>query len=151
MTMESIINRAIDYAGAYGNLRMKPQDIEPVGLAGLSALNAWQQLELFAHWCYQRNEAGRLIHVLPHGQIPSGHYAPWGSSGKWEKMTRRDRDTLRRWLWAQREHRQFPPWFYHWAERRWYVDFMRYDSLPDALAWLKKHPITPTDWINLSQ
>lgn len=149
MTMESVVNRAADFLGTYGNVRVKPGEVDHLAIAKLSAHAAGQQLELFAHWCYQRDD-GRLIHVLPSGQIPSGAWCPWGASGK-SKMTRRDRDTLRRWLWAMRDHRQFPPWFYHMAERRWYVDFMRYDSLPDALDWLRKHPIKPMDWLNLGQ
>jgi hypothetical protein len=148
--MEAIVNRAADFLGTYGNVRVKPGEVDHLAIARLRAQNANDRLVEYAHWCYQRNEHGRLAYVLPSGQIPSGSAVPWGASGKL-KMTRSDRDILRRWLWAMREHRQFPPWFYHMAERRWYVDFMRYDCLPDALDWLKKHPISPMDWINLGQ
>lgn len=148
MTMESVVNRAAYFLGTYGNVRVKPSEVDQLALARLSAVAAEHQLDLFARWCYQRDD-GRLIHVLANGQIPSGAWSPWGASGK-SKMTRRDRDTLRRWLWAKREARHFPPWFYHMAERRWYVDFMRYDNLSDALEWIRRHPIDPRDWLHLS-
>lgn len=146
--MESIVERAASFAGSYGNVRVAPPQVDILALAQLSATAAMQQLELFAHWCYRRNEDGRLIHILPNGQIPSGAFTPWGASGK-SKMIRADRDALRAWLCVLRERRQFPPWFYHPRERRWYVDLMRYDTLPDALGWLAKHPIAPQDWFSL--
>ena len=147
-TMERIVNRAANFAGSYGNVRMAPPQVDVMALAQLSATAAMHQIELFAHWCYQRNEAGRLIHILPNGQIPSGFFTPWGASGK-SRMIRADRDALRSWLHILRERRQFPPWFYHGVERRWYVDLMRYDSLDDTLSWLAKHPIAPQDWFSL--
>lgn len=150
MSMERIVNRAAEFTGTYGNVRITPGEVDALGLAQLSAQSAGQQLELFAHWCYQRNEQNRFIHILPNGQIPSGAWTPWGASGK-SKMTRTDRDILRRWLWAERENRHFPPWFYYPNQRRWYVDLMRYDSLEDALRWLARHPINPRDWLRLNE
>lgn len=149
MTLETVFNRAVEFTGAYANVRAAPAQVEHLSIAALSATDATHRMEAFALWCYERDERGRLVHILPNGQIPSGRYTPWGASGK-SRMTRTDRDVLRRWLCIERNARRFPPWFYHADQRRWYVDLMRYDELSEALTWLAKHPIQPRDWLNLS-
>ena len=95
--METIVNRAATFAGAYGNTRTTPERVDALAIAQLSAAAAMQQLELFANCCYARADNGYLKHILPTGQIPSGAYTPWGASGK-SGMTRTDRDILRVWL-----------------------------------------------------
>src|SRR5215211_4540291 len=96
-TMETIVNRAAVFAGAYGNTRATPERVDALAIAQLSATAAMQQLELFARWCYQRADTGQLMHILSSGQLPSGAYTPWGASGK-SGLTRPSRDILRIWL-----------------------------------------------------
>lgn len=148
-TMEKVVNRAVEFTGAYSNHRVAPAQVDNLALAQLSATDAMHKMQTFAHWCYERTDAGAFVHILPNGQIPSGAWVPWGASGK-GKMTRTDRDVVRRWLCVLRDRRHFPPWFYYTDQRRWYVDLMRYDSVVEALDWLTKHPIHPRDWLNLS-
>lgn len=147
--MEQVVNRAIEFTGAYSNHRVAPELVDNLALASLSATDAMHRMQDFALWCYQQENA-QYIHILPNGQIPSGAWVPWGSSRK-GRMTRQSCDVVRRWLGVLRERRHFPPWFYHSDQRRWYVDLMRYDTLQETLDWLTKHPIHPRDWLNLSQ
>jgi hypothetical protein len=147
--METIVNRAATFAGAYGHTRTTPERVDALALAQLSATAAMQQLELFAHWCYARTTQGYLKHILPNGQIPSGAYTPWGASGK-SGMTRTDRAILRVWLYLADEKGYDPVWVYVAEQRRWYVDLMNYPSLASALDWLRQTPIHPQDWLNIS-
>lgn len=147
-TMEQAFNRAIEFTGAYSNHRVAPEMVDSLALASLSADDAMHKMQAFALWCYQKDDQDRLLHILPNGQIPSGSWTPWGSSGK-GPLTRQSRDILRRWLYTLRERRYFPPWFYYPEQRRWYVDLRRYDDLKDTLDWLTKNPINPKDWLNL--
>jgi hypothetical protein len=146
-TLERVVNRAAEVTGVYGHLRTTPDRVDALALATLRARAADQQLELFARWCYRLHE-GQLVHIMPDGQIPAGQWTPWGSSGK-SKMTKTDRRILRRWLVGLSQHRHFPPWRYQSAERRWYVDLVRYPTEADALAWLAKYRIAAADWLNL--
>lgn len=148
-TMEAIVTRAATFAGAYGNTRTTPERVDALAIAQLSVIAAMQQLELFAHWCYQRAETGQLLYILPSGQLPSGAYTPWGASGK-SGMTRPDRDILRVWLALVDEKGLDPVWVYVSAQRRWYVDLMNYPSLASALDWLQQTPIHPQDWLTIS-
>lgn len=147
-TLENVVNRAAEVAGVYGRLRTMPERVDALSLATLSAKAAGQQLELFCYWCYQESAPGILCNILPNGQIPTGSWAPWGSSGK-SGMTRTDRDIVRAWLRTLQARRHFPPWRYDPSSRRWYVDLLRYESLTGALGWLAKYPIHPQDWLNL--
>ena len=148
-TFEKVVNRAADFAGSYGHTRTAPERSDGLALAALAAKAADQQLELFARWCYeQATPGGSFTHILPDGQIPTGVWTPWGASGK-SRMTRTDRDILRRWLLALQQGRAFPLWFYRKDARRWYVDLTRYGDLTEALDWLKRHPIHSQDWLNL--
>jgi hypothetical protein len=148
-TMETIVNRAAVFTGAYGNTRTTPERVDALAIARLSAAAAMQQLELFARWCYERADNGYLKHILPTGQIPSGAFTPWGASGK-SGMTRTDRDILRVWLYLADEKGFEPVWVYVAEQRRWYVDLMNYPSLAVALDWLQQTQIQPTDWLNIS-
>lgn len=147
-TLENVVNRAADVVGTYGRLRTMPERVDALALAALSAKAAGQQMELFALWCYQESAPGILCNILPNGQIPTGSWAPWGSSGK-SGMTRTDRDVVRAWLRTLQARRHYAPWLYVAAQRRWYVDLVRYDTLQDALDWVRRHPIHPQDWLNL--
>lgn len=148
MNLEKIVARTAEAVGVYGHLRTSPQRVEPMAAATLLAQAAGQELELFTRWCYVKHER-HWLHILPSGQIPSGVFTPWGSSGK-SNLTRSSRDTLRKWLLGLADHRYFPPFIYAAGQRRWYVDLMRYPELDDALAWLAKYPINPSDWLTLS-
>jgi hypothetical protein len=147
-TLETIVNRAASFAGAYGATRTRPERVDALAIAQLSATAAMQQLELFAHWCYQRADTGQLLHILPSGQLPSGAYTPWGASGK-SGMTRPDRDILRVWLALVDEKGFDPVWVYVGEQRRWYVDLMNYPSLAAALDWLQQTPIQAKDWLTI--
>lgn len=144
---ENVVIRAADVAGTYGRKRVTPSRVDALALATLSAQAARQQLELFAKWCYVQHD-GQFVHIMPTGQIPSGGWTPWGSSGK-SKMTKIDRAILRRWLLAQRAERHFPPWLYHEDERRWYVDLMRYDNVTPALSWLNTYSLDGRAWLGM--
>lgn len=148
-TFEKVVNRAADFTGSYGHTRTAPERSDALALAALSAKAADQQLELFARWCYEQATPGGIyVNVLADGQIPTGAWTPWGASGK-SKMTRTDRDILRRWLLTMQQGRHFPLWFYRPENRRWHVDLFRYADLTEALNWLSRHPIHPQDWLNL--
>lgn len=147
-TMESIVNRAANFAGAYGNVRVTPAQVDDLARARLCVTAATEQLELFAHWCYQRHENGLLLHVCNNGQIPSGGWTPWGSSGK-SGLTRTERDVLRVWLHLVWKGNHKPVWFYYDKHYRWYVDFTHYPSVEAALLWLEQHPIHPQDWLDI--
>lgn len=149
-SLENVVNRAADAVGTYGRLRTTPERVDQLALAALSARAAHQQLELFAHWCYEESAPGVRCNILPSGQIPPGSWTPWGSSGK-SGMTRTDRDILRRWLITLRSRRHYAPWFYHADERRWYVDLTRYPTRQDALDWLGRFGIKAHEWLELRQ
>jgi hypothetical protein len=148
-TMETIVNKAASFAGSYGNTRTRPERVDALAIAQLSATAAMQQLELFSRWCYQRADNGHLMHILPSGQLPSGAYTPWGASGR-SGMSRGDRDVVRVWLYLVDEQGYDPVWVYVEEQRRWYVDLMNYPTLAAALDWLQQTPINPTDWLNIS-
>lgn len=149
-TMERIVNRAAEYTGAYGRTRTGPERVSQLALANLSAAGGMHQLELFATWCYTRSDNGLLVHILPNGQIPTGAWSPWGSSGK-SGMTRTDRDLLRDWLTIAQRKGWGPVWVYLPEQRRWYVDLTTYPTVGEAHNWLRRRPLTGDVWLQLQQ
>lgn len=152
--MEKIVNRSADFVGSYGYTRMHPDRVDVFAKAKVEIAVAKQQMELFAYWCYQQHN-NHWLHITASGQIPTGTWVPWGSSGKSRttegvpELTKPIRAVLRSWLIQQSRNRRFPPWFYDPDERRWYVDLRRYDSLEEALIWLKNNPVLPDGWIEM--
>jgi len=144
-----IVNRAADIVGSYGATRTAPEQVEALALANLVATHARQELELFIRYCYQQDTRGRWIHILADGQIPSGVFTPWGSSGK-SSLTRTQRDTLRSWLVSQAKERKFPAFVYRPSFRRWYVDVVRKETEATALSWLTHSGLDGQTWLNLS-
>jgi hypothetical protein len=78
------------------------------------------------------------------------NWCPWGSSAK-SRLTRTQRDTVRRWLFLMERNHLRPPWLYYPKTRRWYVDVRRYPTLEHALDWLSRHRLTANEWLQLSQ
>lgn len=143
----AVAGRAAEFTGAYGNTRTKPERVDDLARAKLCAHAAQQQLELFAHWCYEQNDS-HLLHICNNGQIPSGVFTPWGASGK-SGLTRTERDVLRVWLYLVDNHGHNPPWLYLDTTRRWYVDLTHYPVLEDTLLWIQHHSFHPQDWLDI--
>jgi hypothetical protein len=144
-----LVNRAAALSGAYGTARTTPERIDAQALAQLVVELVNQELELFAHHCYKTNAQGRFLHILADGQLCSGNWCPWGSSGK-SQLTRTQRDTVRRWLLLLEQNHLRPVWQYYPKTRRWYVNLHRYPTLDQALVWLSNHQLTAEEWLNLS-
>lgn len=145
----TLVNRAAQLTGAYGATRTRPERVDALALATLTVEFVNQELELFLYHCYQTNEQGRFLHILADGQPCRGNWCPWGSSGK-SQLTRRQRDTVRSWLFALAEQRLQPLWRYYPHSRRWHVQVLRYPTLEQASAWFAVHQLNPTTWLNLS-
>jgi len=145
-----ILNRAADMAGSYGNARIAPERVEAEALAKLIVEHAMQELDSFIRYCYQVDEHGRWLRILPDGQIRNGVWTPWGGSGK-SSLTRNQRDTLRLWLWQEKNSRRFPLFVYRPDRRRWYVDLLRNPSETDALDWLHKCGLTAKSWLGVQR
>ena len=143
-----IVARAGELTGSYGRTRHKPERIDAATRAMLTVEHVHQELETFTKFVYRRSGKGRLLHVLPDGQLAPGVWAPWGSSGK-STLTRPQRNLLRRWLWLKADSRLRPPFLYSSDTRRWYVDLRRYPSADAALQWLQNHRLTAGEWLNL--
>ena len=143
-----IVARAGEIAGSYGRTRTKPERIDAATRAMVTVEHIHQELETFTKFVYRRSSKGRLLHVLPDGQLGRGVWAPWGASGK-ATLTRTQRDILRRWLLTKAETRLRPPFLYNRTTRRWYVDLQRYPDKDSALQWLSNHQLTAGEWLNL--
>lgn len=146
MTMEKFIDRAATIVGAYGHYRTAPDLVDAETIAAGRCTLANQELELFTHFCYQQNEHGRFINLAGNTQIPSGVWAPWGSSGK-GSLTRTERDVMRRWLLSFANERPKPLFFYVATMRRWHVNTPSWDTLTLALAWVNRHEMTSKDYL----
>ena len=150
MTLANFVVRATEITGAYGNYGTKPERVskETVAMGHCELVN--HELELFIHFVYKRADSGRLLNVQASGQIPSGVWTPWGSSGK-SQLTRYERDTTRRYLVSLNTGRPPRPlFFYQEATRHWYIDFKRHNGLEDALTWLKQYHLTVNIWLEFS-
>lgn len=143
-----IVARAGEIAGSYGRTRQKPERIDAATRALLIVEHVHQELETFTRFVYQRSGNGRLLHVLPDGQLAPGVWAPWGSSGK-STLTRSQRDMLRHWLLLKADSRLRPPFLYNPHARRWHLDIGRYPTVDHALQWLDNHRLTAGEWLNL--
>jgi hypothetical protein len=148
-TAINLVNRAATLTGAYGAARTRPERVDALALASLTVELVNQELELFLYHCYQTNEQGRFVHILADGQLCRGNWCPWGSSGK-SQLTRRQRDTVRSWLFQLAEQRLHPLWRYYPHTRRWHVHLLRYPTREHALTWFATHRLNPTTWLNLS-
>jgi len=146
MTIDKFIDRAANIVGSYGNFRTTPDqvDAETVALARCALAN--QELDLFTRFCYQQTDNGRFINLAGNSQIPVGVWSPWGSSGK-SALTRSERDTMRKWLLSFASERPRPLFFYMPAMRRWHVNTPTWDTLTIALTWVKRHEMTPKDYL----
>jgi hypothetical protein len=145
----NLVNRAATLTGAYGTTRTRPERVDALALASLTVELINQELELFLYHCYQTNEQGRFVHILADGQLCRGNWCPWGSSGK-SQLTRRQRDTVRSWLFLLAEQRLNPLWRYYPHTRRWHVNLVRYPTQAQAMTWFTVHQLNPTTWLNLS-
>jgi len=146
MSMDKFVVRAAELTGAYGNYKTAPELVDAETIAAARCTLANQELELFTHFCYQQDERGRFINLAGNAQIPSGVWAPWGSSGK-SKLTRTERDVMRRWLLSFAGERPKPLFFYVPTMRRWFVNTPTWDTLTLALAWVNRHEMTPKDYL----
>lgn len=146
--LAEFVDRAAAITGSYGRTRNKPERVDAASNALLAAELVNQELDAFIRFVYRRNDKGRLLHIMPDGQIPSGVWAPWGGSGK-SQLTRSQRDTLRTWMLDQGRKLPKPPFYYIRKSYRWFVDLRRYEDEADALRWLANHQITVQDWLNM--
>ena len=145
MSLDKFMARAIDLTGAYGNYRTAPElvDAETIALARCTMIN--HELDLFIRFCYRQSEQGRFINLRSNSQIPKGIWAPWGSSGK-SSLTRTERDTLRRYLFALGNTRRPPRPLFLYAGRHWHVNTAVYENVDEALKWLERFKMTPALW-----
>lgn len=146
--LAQFVDRAAAITGSYGRTRNKPERIDAASYALLAVEVCRQELDAFIRFVYVRNGKGRLLHIMPDGQIPAGVWAPWGGSGK-SVLSRSQRDTLRNWLLGQAKRLPRPPFHYRPSFRRWYVDLKRYQDEADALRWLADYQMTVQDWLNM--
>jgi hypothetical protein len=143
-----IVDRAAEITGSYGRTRTRPERIDAMTRAMLIVEHIHQELTTFTKFVYRRSGNGRLLHVLPDGQLGRGVWAPWGASGK-STLTRTQRDILRQWLLLKADSRLRPPYLYSPDTRRWYMDLRRYPDVGPALLWLQNHQLTASEWLNL--
>lgn len=146
MTIDRILARAMETTGSYGNYGVKPEmvDAETIALGSCKLIN--QEIELFIRFVFRRFDNGRWLHIQANGQIPKGVWTPWGSSGK-SRLTRAERDTVRRYLLSLHTPKPpYPLFFYQEKARRWYVDTLRFSDLDDGLAWLERYKMTTSVW-----
>lgn len=147
-TMDKFLVRAQLDVGAYGNYRTSHDliDAEAIAAARCALVNG--EMETFTHFCYQK-EGNWFRNLSGNSQIPSGTWAPWGSSGK-GRLSRMERDTVRAWLNAlARNKAPKPLYFYSRSARRWHVDTLRYPTLDDALEWLRRTQLDPKTWLQI--
>ncbi len=147
-TLDKFLVRAQLDVGAYGNYRTTHDlvDAEAIAEARCTLVNG--ELESFTHFCYQKL-SGWFVNLSGNTQIPTGVWAPWGSSGK-GRLTRMERDTVRAWLHALNRGRGLKPvYVYASSARRWHVDTTRYPSLDAALEWLSANKIDAKTWLRI--
>lgn len=142
-----IVARAGEITGSYGRTRTKPERVDAMTRAMLSAEAVRQELEEFTRFVYRRSEGGRLLHVLPDGQLARGVHTPW--RGVSSTLTRTQQDGLRKWLAIKAQNRLKPPFVWGGDTYRWYVDLVRYPTVEAALEWMERHRISAGEWLNL--
>jgi len=147
-TLDRFLVRAQLDVGAYGNHRTTHDLVEAEAIAAARCTLVNGEMETFTHFCYQQ-VGGWFCNLSGNSQIPTGTWAPWGSSGK-GRLTRMERDTVRAWLHALNRGRGLKPvFFYSQSSRRWHVDTMRYPSIESALEWLKGNQLDPKTWLRI--
>jgi Uri superfamily endonuclease len=147
-TLEKFVERAAIEVGAYGNHRTAHDLVDAETIAAARCQLANGELDSFTRFCYQR-EGNWLVNLSGNSQIPSGTWAPWGSSGK-GRLSRLERDVVRLWLTALSKQRGPKPlYFYSDSSRRWHVDSLRYPALEDALKWLADNQLNAKLWLHI--
>ena len=141
-----IVDRAAAITGSYGRTRTRPERIDAMTRAMLAVENVHQELVAFVRFVYRRDGRGRLLHVLPDGQLAPGVWVPWRGGST---LTRTQKDILRRWLHLKAQNRLKPIFVYGLDTRRWYVDLRNYPTAEVALGWLERHRISAGEWLNL--
>jgi hypothetical protein len=141
-----IVARAGDIVGSYGHARTTPERVNAVTRAALTVEHVHQELEEFIKFIYQRASNGKLLHVLPSGQLAAKVHTPWRGTST---LTRTERDMVRKWLLLKADNRLRPPFLYSPETRRWFLDIKRYPDVDSALSWLDNHHLTPGEWIIL--
>lgn len=147
-TLDKFLVRAQMDVGAYGNYRTTHDLVDAEAIAGARCVLVNGELESFTHFCYQKVD-GWFCNLSGNTQIPTGVWAPWGSSGK-GRLTRMERDTVRAWLHAlNRRQGMKPVYFYVPASRRWHVDTTRYSTVESALEWLNANRLGAKTWLRI--
>jgi hypothetical protein len=141
-----IVARAGEIVGSYGNARTVPERVSALTRAELTVEHVHQELVEFIRFVYQTAPNGRLLHVLPDGQLARRVYTPWRGRAT---LTRTQGDMVRRWLLLKADSRLRPPFLYADDTRRWYLDLKRYPDVGPALVWLDRHRLTAGEWLNL--
>jgi hypothetical protein len=141
-----IVGRAAEITGSYGHMRVKPERVDAMTRATLAVEQVHQEMVNFLRFLYLAAPSGRLLHVLPDGQLARRVYTPWRGPST---LTRTQQDTLRKWLQLKADNRLRPPLTWGSDTRRWYVDMVRYADVESALQWLERHRLTAGEWLNL--
>lgn len=147
-TLDKFLVRAQMDVGAYGNYRTTHDlvDAEAIAEARCTLVNG--ELESFTRFCYQQ-QGSWFVNLSGNSQIPTGVWAPWGSSGK-GRLTRMERDTVRAWLHALNRRQTLKPvYFYSPSSRRWHVDTTRYPTVESALKWLNSNRLGAKTWLRI--
>ena len=148
-TLDKFLVRATLDTGAYGNHRTTHDLVDAEGIAAARCKLVNAEVESFTRFCYQQID-GWFCNLSGNTQIPSGTWAPWGSSGK-GRLTRHERDIVRAWLNALAGVRGPKPlYFYSRSARRWHVDTVRYPTLEDALEWVKHNQLDTKTWLRIA-
>lgn len=143
-----VVARAADITASYGHARTKPEQVDGLTRATLAAAHAQQELEMFVRFVYMRDPSGRRwLHLLNDGTLAPRVHTPW--RGASSTLTRKEQDRVRAWWKVKLDNRLRPPLRWDHGIKRWHVDLLRYPTVDEALDWLSKHKITPTEWLNL--
>lgn len=156
--LKQFVERASDLAGSYGNYATAPANVDAETQAAPRCELIHQVLELFIHFCYQKDDNGIFSNLSGNSQIPQGIYVPWGSAGKPRRrgpsgrgrarLSYTERQAVRVWLRALRKNRGPQPVFHYSSPaRRWFVDTQRYKTTDEALAWLQAHRLQPAAYV----
>ena len=147
-TLDKFLDRAALDVGAYGNHRTAHELVEAEAIAAARCQLVNGELEAFTRFCYQQ-QGSWYVNLSGNTQIPTGTWAPWGSSGK-GRLSRMERDIVRAWLNAlARQRGPKPLYFYSNASRRWHVDTTRYPTVQDALAWVENNRLDAKLWLGI--
>lgn len=147
-TLDKFLVRATLDVGAYGTARTSHAMAEASTIAEARCTLVNGELISFTRFCYEQ-VGGWFCNLSGNTTIPTGVWAPWGSSGK-GRLSRMERDVIRAWLNAlARQRAPKPLYFYSTSSRRWHVDTTRYPSLADALDWVKTNRLDASTWLGI--